>query len=66
MKNIIVVIEGGLVQQVRNIPPGVNVKIHDYDSGEDCAPGDRKHFDIKKDKQGRRYEEAIYNKATAI
>jgi len=51
---ILIVIEGGLIREVYGIPPGVVVRVKDYDvDGADEA-------DLKRDRDGGRYCESVW------
>lgn len=51
MDKIIIVLEGGIVQEVKGLPAGTTYAIHDYD----IEGADPEHDAIGEDEQGREY-----------
>lgn len=51
---ILVVVEGGLIQEIYGIPPGVVIRVKDYDV--DGVEEDR----LQRDRDGRRYIESVW------
>ena len=51
-KKLLIVVEGGLIQDIKNIPEGLEIEIRDYDA-------DQYSYDdleaMKADEDGRRY-----------
>ncbi len=54
-KPIIVIVSGGNVQDVLNVPPGVVIEVHDYDTT--CTDIDG---DLRRDPDGAAYTCATY------
>ena len=56
---ILIVVEGGVIQNIEGIPAGVQVEVRDYDV-EGCEPGD----DLKTNDVGDEYFESIWQAFT--
>jgi hypothetical protein len=54
---ILIVIEGGLIQDVQGIPPGILIRVHDYDP---CDTDDE-HPNIVTNANGKKVFENIYS-----
>ena len=53
-QEILVIVEGGLVQEIYGIPPDVVVRVKDYDV-DSCDEAD-----LQRDRDGERYCESIW------
>jgi len=58
-EKIIVIVEGGVVQNVFDIPQGVEVEVRDYDTDQ-REEGDRDGDIIRKDKAGDFYRVGLW------
>lgn len=56
MEDIIIIVSGGFVQDIQNIPKDIVIRVRDYDSGEVC---DNEEI-IQVDEDGDRYEEGVW------
>jgi len=54
-REILIVIQGGLIQEVYGIPPGLVVRVKDYDV-DGC---DEAH--LKQDRDGERFRESVWS-----
>jgi len=65
-KKIIITVDGGVIQNVRGIPEGIVVEVHDYDTDEEADVDFRTHDDgprsrtILKDADGNNYEVGVW------
>jgi hypothetical protein len=57
-----IILEGGLIQEIRNIPDGVTIEVFDYD----VEGSGRDHPNVIKDEQGEYVFHNIYDRSGQI
>ena len=60
-KPIIVTVEGGVVQNVSNIPAGIAIEVRDYDNGEEATEEERADHGMEQDSEGDWYSSEVYS-----
>jgi len=56
---IIVIVEGGLIQDISNIPKDIEIEVHDYDCDSEPDPNN-KHNNTREDSDGAYYWQSTW------